>query len=260
MPLLILVLVCACGEPGPQTTSETTAQDTVRWEAAAEAETAAVHLVPVTGYAYDFVKGWTSHVAGGSVTCTQRPDLETTTDEEGRWLLEGFVPGEIVGFRFSHSDYALIQTGNLEVGLQGIEEVRFQAPHLDMFSFVQGLLGVVPDPERCQMATTVTTLPDPETGYGPTHGEAGATVTISPPLDEAALGPVYWRVLPNYWIVPDFELTETTEDGGVLFVNVLPGEYTLEAHKAGAEFSIVKVTCSSGLLVNAAPPHALQLQ
>jgi len=216
--------------------------------------------VKVRGRAYDFVAGWGHPVVGATVTCPDRPGLEAVTDADGLFTLEGLHPGDVASFRMTHSDYAVVQTAALTVGAEGLEEVTFQAPALDMYALVQGMLGIEPEPDRCQIAATVTTLADSERGFGPTHGEPGVTVAIAPALDGPAMGPVYWKVLPNYWIVPDPELTETTEDGGVIFLNVLPGRYVLDAHKPGALFSVVQVDCAPGVLVNAAPPHGLQLQ
>ncbi|MEZ5177206.1 MAG: hypothetical protein R2746_02700 [Acidimicrobiales bacterium] len=60
-------------------------------------------------------------------------------------------------------------------------------------------------------------------------------------------------------IFPDASLTETTVDGGVLFVNVAPGTYTLTARKDGAVIREVEVSCRAGVLTNAAPPWGLQV-
>lgn len=60
-------------------------------------------------------------------------------------------------------------------------------------------------------------------------------------------------------IFPDASLEATTVDGGVLFVNVTPGTYTLRAHKDGAVIREVEVGCRAGVLTNAAPPWGLQV-
>ena len=59
-------------------------------------------------------------------------------------------------------------------------------------------------------------------------------------------------------MLPDSKRTETSEDGGVLFANVPPGDYTWTAHKAGVKFRSVKMKCRAGWLVNASPPWGLQ--
>jgi len=61
-------------------------------------------------------------------------------------------------------------------------------------------------------------------------------------------------------IVPDATLTATSVDGGVLFLNVPPGEYRLLATKPGKQFTQAKIRCTAGQLINAAPPYGLQEQ
>ena len=51
---------------------------------------------------------------------------------------------------------------------------------------------------------------------------------------------------------------ETSDDGGVLFIQVPPGDYTWTAHKAGVEFTQVRMKCRAGYLINASPPWGLQ--
>jgi len=59
-------------------------------------------------------------------------------------------------------------------------------------------------------------------------------------------------------VLPDRSRVETSDDGGVLFLQVPPGEYVWTAHKAGAVFSRIKMKCRVGILVNASPPKGLQ--
>ena len=85
------------------------------------------------------------------------------------------------------------------------------------------------------------------------HGEAGAVVTLNPPLP-AEHGPIYF----NAQVLPDRTLTETSEDGGVLFIQVPPGEYVWTATRPDTLFSRIKSKCRVGFLVNASPPWGLQ--
>lgn len=91
------------------------------------------------------------------------------------------------------------------------------------------------------------------------HGEAGATVSITPAPSDVD-GPVYFEYLAPHRIVPNRRLTETTRDGGVLFLNVPPGDYVLSASKAGVTCTDVRMHCEAGLIVNASPPWSLQAQ
>ena len=86
------------------------------------------------------------------------------------------------------------------------------------------------------------------------HGEAGATVAIEPPVHPEK-GPVYF----NASVIPQRNLTETTEDGGVVFGTLPPGDYLLTATKPGVRFRQIKAKCRPGVLVNASPPWGLQV-
>ena len=102
------------------------------------------------------------------------------------------------------------------------------------------------------MVTTVTRVGKSLYDEG-AHGEAGATVTIEPALDPEQ-GPIYFGAD----VLPDRDLTETSEDGGVLFVQGEPGEYIWTATKPGVEFTQIKMKCRAGWLINASPPWGLQ--
>ena len=78
-------------------------------------------------------------------------------------------------------------------------------------------------------------------------------MTTSPELP-AEHGPIYF----NASVIPDPSLTETSEDGGALYIQVPPGEYVWTAHKAGTMISRIKQQCRVGFLVNASPPWGLQ--
>ena len=58
-------------------------------------------------------------------------------------------------------------------------------------------------------------------------------------------------------MLPDRALAETSEDGGVVYVNAPPGEYVLRASKPGRSFTEAHVLCRAGLLVNASPPYGM---
>lgn len=62
----------------------------------------------------------------------------------------------------------------------------------------------------------------------------------------------------NEDVLPTPGLAETSVDGGVVWTNVVPGEYVLTASKEGVEFEPVKIRCRAGVLVNAGPPRGLQ--
>ncbi len=232
-----------------------------RAEAAKAGATSAKCTVAVSGHAFHFgPRG--GRVKGGEVTVLERPELRTLTGKRGAWRIDGLAPGSEATFVFKHRGYFTTQTATFKLGDGNLERVTFQVPP-DLIVKGFGLvLGFTPDPDFCQLASTVTRVAESMYGSkGPTHGEPGATVTIDPPLP-AKHGPIYFnlKLFDNgaQVIWPDRSLKQTTLDGGVLYIDVPPGEYVLRAHKPGVEFKPVKVKCRAGVLVNASPPCGLQ--
>ncbi len=212
-----------------------------------------VQLASVSGDAIPFNGGPDGRVEGAEIWILEHPERRLTTGADGRFAFEGLEVGSEVTLVLEHPDYHLIQTGTHVVPEGGIERLTFQAVTHDVYAAFAAVLGITPDEEHaCQMPTTVTRVG--KSLYDPgAHGEAGATVTIEPPLSPDH-GPIYF----NSSVVPDRSLSETSDDGGVVFVQVPPGEYTLTAHAPGVEFRQVKMKCRAGVLVNASPPWGLQ--
>ena len=214
--------------------------------------------VTVRGHAFNFGPS-SSSTRGGVVTLLEHPGWYARIGADSAYSFQGLTPGEPVTPVFDHPDYWPIQTGTHTVPAEGIERLSFQAPTVWLFRILAQSIRAPIDPARCQIATTVT-----EVGFSiydgdrKSHGEAGATVTIDPPLTPES-GPVYFQYYGRGSILPVRELTETTRDGGVLFLNVPPGEYVLTAHKAGARIREARIRCRAGVLVNAAPPWGLQV-
>ena len=206
----------------------------------------------VSGDAIPF-NGQDRRIEGATVSILEFPDKRMVTGADGHFAFDGIPVGSEVSLVMEHPDYHLEQTGTHVVPPEGLERITFQGVTHDVYAALAALLGVVTDEEgACQMPTTVTRIG--KSLYDPgAHGEEGATVTIDPPLP-AEHGPIYF----NSSVLPDRSLTETSDDGGVLYIQVPPGEYVMTATKPGAEFRQVKFKCRPGVLVNASPPWGLQ--
>jgi hypothetical protein len=209
--------------------------------------------VGLSGDAIPFIGGPNGRIEGADVSLLELPDRHVTTGPDGHFVFDGLAEGSEVTVVMSHPDYHPIQTGTIQLGPDGIDRVTFQAVTYAIYDALAALLAVTPDEtNRCQMVTTVTRVG--KSIYDPgAHGEEGVTVTLDPPLP-AEHGPIYF----NSSVLPDRRLTQTSDDGGVLFIQAPPGEYVWTAHKPGAVFSRIKMKCRAGVLVNASPSRGLQ--
>lgn len=213
----------------------------------------ATSTASLQGDAFDFSLGLADGpIAGAHIYVLEDPTLDATTDASGHFVIEGVPVGSDASLVLEHADYVPIQTATFEVPAEGLTRITFQAVTPAVRDLLAASLSVTIDETRCQMVTTITRIG--RSVYDPgAHGEAGAIVTIDPPLP-ASSGPIYF----NSDVRPDRTLTESSDDGGVLFTNVPPGTYTWTATKAGATFAQVRMTCRAGVLVNASPPWGLQ--
>ncbi len=237
MAVVLLAAACASEEGA----------DPARWSA--------------SGDAFAFGPGG-GDLAGASVIAIAAdgvalPGAATTVGADGGWRLDDLPADAEFSFVLEKAGYATTQTQVFRLTAD-VERVTFQVPSSSVYDLMAGMVALKPDPARCQIATTVTrrghSLYD---GTG-THGEPDATVSISP-TEGVADGPVYFNLVKYDTIFPDRKLTATSHDGGVLFLDVLPGRYTLTASKPGAEIRPVTLDCRAGVLANASPPWGLQV-
>jgi hypothetical protein len=211
---------------------------------------------PTVGVSGDaFVFGPSMMLAGATVSILEMPEQTTTTDANGHFAFDALPAGALATFVFDLEGYprTLTKTFTLPDEGETIERISFQVPNNAMFALLASVVMIEPDPAACQIASTVTRVGKSVYDEG-AHGEAGATVTIDPPLPPE-LGPVYF----NAGVIPELGLTETSEDGGILYVNVPPGSYRITAEKPGVEIVAVDVVCEPNVLVNPSPPFGLQV-
>ncbi|MCC6872964.1 MAG: carboxypeptidase regulatory-like domain-containing protein [Sandaracinaceae bacterium] len=207
----------------------------------------------ISGDAFAFNEGVDARVVGGTVRILELPGREATTDATGHFVFEGVPVGSDVTLELAHPEFTPIQTATHTVPAEGLEQLTFQAVRPAVYDLLATILAITPDPERCHMVTTATRVG--RSLYDPgAHGEAGVTVTVEPPPPVES-GPIYF----NADVIPDRALTMTSDDGGVVFVNVPPGDYVWTAHKDGVRIREIRMRCRAGLLVNASPPWELQV-
>lgn len=212
--------------------------------------------VRVSGNAFSFTLSG-GRIEDAYVTSLEHPEWCVRTGAEGAFELLGVPVGSDLTLRVHHPDYVVVQTGTHTVPAEGMDRLTFQVPDHSIYDLLARVVRVRPDPDHCQIAATVTEIGRSlYTTDWPSHGQAGATVSIGPTPAEAD-GPIYFQYYET-GILPDRTLTETSRDGGILYLNVTPGEYVLSAQAAGTSFRDVRVRCEPGVLVNPSPPWSLQ--
>ncbi len=212
-----------------------------------------LRVATVEGDAIPFDKGPDGRIDGATVSILEFPGMQVVTGADGHFIFEGLPVGADVTLVLEHPEFHPIQTGTHVLPDEGLSRLTFQAVSHDIYGVFSAVLMIEPDDSKyCQMVTTVTRVGKSIYDAG-AHGEDGVTVTLDPPLP-AEQGPIYF----NKEVIPEPGLTETSEDGGVLFAQVPPGDYTWTANKAGATFTEVRMKCRVGFLINASPPRGLQ--
>jgi hypothetical protein len=207
----------------------------------------------VSGIAAPFNNAVEGRIEGATVKLLGHPDRAVVTSADGVFSFDEVYVGDEATLTLEHPDYPLIQTGTHVVPAEGIDDLTFQAPTFAQYDALAAVLALAPEDTKCQMVTTVTRKGGTILAPG-AHGEAGVTVTVEPPLP-AESGPIYF----NAAVIPQRSLTESSEDGGVLFVNVPPGDYVWSGHKEGAALNDVRFRCRAGVLVNASPPRGMNV-
>lgn len=267
VPVLSVALLAGCGgeeTSAPETTgSAVTAPTTAVPTTAAPTTVAPTTTVAAVGHlrgtAYTF--NTPDPIAGATIKVVELPELSAVTGADGSYELE--VPaGATVTPYIEAADHFGIHHQTLTVSTDGdgleLDGVNFQTPSLPIYdglkALVGGFTGKDPFEGGCVIVTTVG---DPRMvgmsfdefiEFHP-HGLAGATVSIEPPLAT----PIYF----NDDVLPDLAQQTTSIDGGVLWPNVPPGEYTLTATLEGHEFATVHARCEDGWVVNANPVWGL---
>ncbi len=215
----------------------------------------------VSGFARSFVSG--EPIADATITVLENDKLTFQTDSSGKFgPFEWSIGQPITLVLEKHgslwSGYKTTQTATVIVPPEGINDknflknISFQVPSNLAYQILSWAMGITEDPDACQIATTIT--PPNTTMDDIPQGVAGVKVTLSPNINTK---PFYFGIFPlidktNPWVR---SLEATSLDGGVVFSNIPPGEYTMEAQKEGAVFSKVTFKARKGVLVNASPPQ-----
>jgi len=221
-------------------------------------------------------------ISGAQISILEMPELETTSNAEGEFMIEGLPVGSQATLVLEHENHPLTYTKTFTVPDSNLDDVTFQIPTNGLFGLIEaGLVGagVIDeiDPSKCQMVSTFTRFGKTIGDAGP-HGEPGALLSVAPANNSEA-GPIYF----NDEVLPDPSRTYSSIDGGVLLINVEPGEYTLSAscvedpteliaeyppeanpdeslrcQTEDVQFESILMKCQAGVFLNASPSYGLQ--
>lgn len=233
--------------------------------------------VAVSGIAWVFSLGPYGRIDGATVSVLEDPALFTSTDANGAFTIANIPVDSDATFVLSHENHPLTYTKTFRVPDHDIDDLTFQIPDWQLYHLLEDFLDVETDPTKCQIVSTFTrngrTIGDPGA-----HGEPGAILTMEP-AGFAEDGPIYF----NDQVLPDRSRTYSSIDGGVLLINVEPGDYQLAAtcmddpsamlaEYPPAEFpddslrcafedvafERVRMKCRAGVFLNASPSYGLQ--
>ncbi|MFA6033494.1 MAG: hypothetical protein WC889_11400 [Myxococcota bacterium] len=210
--------------------------------------------IKVSGNAFSFELPGQPYgrISGASVSVLENPSYKTTTKTDGYFEFAALPAGMEATFVLKAKNFPEAQTKTFTLPKTDMPKLTFQIPSNDLFEMIAGMISVTVDPTKCQMVSTVTMVGKSIYDEG-AHGLAGALVSTDRSVP-AGNGPIYF----NSDVMPDRKQLESSDDGGVLFVNMDPGDYVLTATKTGVSFEQVKMKCRANVFVNASPPYGLQ--
>lgn len=220
---------------------------------------AAPSTAPVSGFARSFGSG--DVITDAKVTILETGE-NVQLNSKGEFGPIQWPVGKPITFVVEKIGYRTTQTATVIVPPEGLntDYNNFSLQPVDYFSFgmIAVAMGVTLDENKCHLATTVAAFH--KTIKDLPQGEKDATVTLIPNPTSAT--PYYFDIfkdwpLKNYPNPTTRGLTQTTEDGGVIFANLEPRDepYVLMAYKPGVSFTQMSFICRKGMFINASPPR-----
>ena len=216
----------------------------------------------VSGVVFEFSTRERVPAASIVLHLRDRDPLELQSDESGNWsaavpngvpftpelMIEGYLPAKHATFvmRDPQAPNLLERPGRLD--LQAVPLATFQR-------MSAGLTGTRLSRDACLVVDTVTiTQVYSMASFAEfiplrPHGEPGVHMRLEP---DPGVDPIYF----DEGVLPDRSLQATSRDGGVVWLNVPPGVYTVTGEHPDPALEVVprQVECRAGELVNLNPP------
>ncbi len=245
--LVLLFLACEGTPPTPDTLIDSPVDSPVDSDSATE-------MVQVSGVVFRFVD---RALLEGMTVRLEGLDIEVSSGPEGLWSAE--VPAGASFTPVVEGEGYLTARHALFTPEEDLDRLYLQAVPTEVFVLMAQTLGeggVDIDLSACIVVNTVTVPAVAEMSTWEEfnalrpHGEPGVVMELVPALD--TVQPIYF----NEFIQPDPSLEASSVDGGVVWLNVPPGRYTVQGEHPDPGFEVVPKTvdCEEGWFVNLNPP------
>ena len=212
----------------------------------------------ISGRAYAF-NHMDTYLEGATIRVRENPDLTAVTDANGDYELEVPVDKTVTPYIDPPEGYNEIDLQTFHTRSRDIQNANFQTPADAEYNALAGLLTALYDiefgpdgrPVQCVIVTTSSARNvrgvDYQTFWDRTpHGVAGATSTGEPELPN----PTYF----NEHVIPDPNQPSSSEDGGIIWPEVMSGRYRVMTDSPDTDFASFLASCEPGRIVNANPP------
>lgn len=218
----------------------------------------------VSGVVFEFETRAVIPAASVTLHMAERPAIQVKSDARGAW--QAMVPdGVPFTPELQVEGYLLARHATFVVGLQSESEpghldktdrLDLQAVPLVVFERLAAPLAETRlERDACLIVDTVTVAQVYNMAsfaeFIPLrpHGEPGVRMRLEP---DPGVEPIYF----DEDVRPNPSLSQTSRDGGVLWLNVPPGIYTVTGEQDDPTLEIVprQVDCRAGELINLNPP------
>jgi len=220
---------------------------------------------PVDVYAGDFMDIENKPLAGFTVLY-EETQTNYTLDDKGYLHLDLPVGTNCTFTLLEQKNYAETQTGTATVPTEGFSgrfnEIVLQVPNKETYALLDLVLPHKRNFSQCQVVVTVCNFQ--KSFYNCPQGFPGVKASISPPLNQFLYFFGTWGFLSNITNPLPNDLTSTSWDGGVFFMNVdmdVTHEFVVSAEFGDVPFTKTRIKClKRGRLVNAAPNQGPRAQ
>jgi hypothetical protein len=227
---------------------------------APKTDAAPPETVHIRGVVYSFF-GIDEHAPGAIIRVDEFPGISAPVALDGSYDIEVPDNSNVTLYVEPPATYVKTYLQTFRTSGEDIEKAHFQLPrdwHYNAFSALLEIPRTDGIADDCVIVSTFSiheardaTEFDPGFKDVYPHGLAGSRATITPAAP-GIKGPIFFDKPPV--IIPNVDLTESTEDGGVLFTEVPPGYYWLQPSNQDARLAPFMAHCENGRIINASPP------